>query len=298
VSEAQLVLIFVLTTIVVVLLAWLTLFSVVSAKSRVIREQRRSLEAEQRLRKAQEAFMDNAHHELRTPLQVMSGHLQMLEFLDPTPRQTAILDQARDAAAHLGRQIQSLLDLSSLAQGTLVTHPDLEDLGAQLQSIADGFKAHALAKGLTAMVALDQLPRPVHCDAPRICQALEALLDNALGFTERGNVAFRLRATPMEGAWQLRFEIEDEGPGLPPDWERLMHPFEQEERSLRRRRGGLGIGLPLAAGIVELMGGRLGLIPQATGTLAWVEITLSEKRRGAPFLASPSSLLKSISNSS
>ncbi len=275
-SEAQLVLIFVLTTIVVVLLAWLTLFSVVSAKSRIIRGQRRSLEAEQRLRGAQEAFMDNAHHELRTPLQVLSGHLQMLEILDPTPRQAEVLDKARGAANHLGRQVQGLLDLSSLAQGTLAIHPDLEDLGAHLQPIAHGFEARAVAKGLTAMVALDPLPRPVHCDASRICQALEALLDNALGFTERGNVAFRLRATPEPGAWHLRFEIEDEGPGLPPDWERLMHPFEQEERSLRRRRGGLGIGLPLAAGIVELMGGRLGLIPQATGTLAWVEITLSE----------------------
>lgn len=275
-SEAQLVLIFVLTTIVVVLLAWLTLFSVVSAKSRIIREQRRSLEAELRLRKAQEAFMDNAHHELRTPLQVLSGHLQMLEVLDPTLKQAAILGQARDAANHLGRQVQGLLDLSNLAQGTLVIRLDLEDLGAHLQPIAHGFEARALAKGLTASIALDPLPRLVHCDASRFCQALEALLDNALGFTERGNVAFRLRATPEPGAWHLRFEIEDEGPGLPPDWERLLHPFEQEERSLRRRRGGLGIGLPLAVGIVELMGGRLGLIPQATGTLAWVEITLSE----------------------
>ena len=275
-SEAQVVLTFVLTTIVVVVLVWLTLFSVVSAKSRIIREQRRSLEAEQRLRKAQEAFMDNAHHELRTPLQVLTGHLQMLEILDPTPRQAAILDKARDAADHLGRQVQGLLDLSSLAQGTLAMHPDLEDLGAHLQPIADGFKARALAKGLTASIALDPLPRPVRCDGPRICQALEALLDNAVGFTERGNVAFRLRATPEPGTWLLRFEIEDEGPGLPPDWERLMHPFEQEERSLRRRRGGFGIGLPLAAGIVEQMGGRLGLVPQATGTLAWVELSLSE----------------------
>lgn len=275
-SEAQLVLTFVLTTIVVVVLVWLALISVVSAKSRIIRQQHLSLEAEQRLRKAQEAFMDNAHHELRTPLQVLSGHLQMLEMLDPTPKQAAILDQARSAANHLSRQIQGLLDLSSLAQGTLAIRPDLEDLGALLQPIADGFRDRARAKGLTASIALDPLPRPVRCDAPRICQALEALLDNAVGFTERGNVAFRLRTTRESGAWQLHFEIEDEGPGLPPDWERLMHPFEQEERSLRRRRGGFGIGLPLAAGIVEQMGGRLVLVPQATGTLAWVEITLNE----------------------
>lgn len=276
-SEAQLVLIFVLATIVVVMLAWLTLFSVVSAKSRIIRGQRQTLEAEQQLHRAQEVFTDNAHHELRTPLQVLSGHLQILESLDPTPKQVAILDQAREAANQLGRQIQGLLDLSSLAQGTLATRPDLADLGAHLEPIAHRFEARARAKGLTPLVTLDPLPRPVCCDASRICQALEALLDNALGFTERGNVAFRLRATPEPGTWHLRFEIEDEGPGLPPDWERLLHPFEQEEHSLRRRRGGLGIGLPLALGIVELMGGRLGLVPRAAGTLAWVEITVSER---------------------
>ncbi len=274
--EIKLVLSFILGTVFLLAVGGLALFALAQAKNRIIRGQRRSLEAEQRLRKAQEAFMDNAHHELHTPLQVLSGHLQMLEMLDPAPNQAAILDQARSAANHLSRQIQGLLDLSSLAQGTLAISPDLEDLGTHLQSITDGFRGRALAKGLIASIALDPLPRPLRCDAPRICQALEALLDNAVGFTERGNVVFRLRATPEPGAWQLRFEIEDEGPGLPPDWERLMHPFEQEERSLRRRRGGFGIGLPLAAGIVEQMGGRLGLVPQATGTLAWVEMTLSE----------------------
>lgn len=274
--EIRLVLSFILGTVFLLAVGGLALFAMAQAKNRIIREQRRSLEAEQRFRKTQEAFMDNAHHELRTPLQVLTGHLQMLEVLGPTPEQAAILDKARGAADRLGRQVEGLLDLSSLAQGTLVLRPGLEDLGAHLQPIADGFRAQALAKGLTPAVALDPLPRPVRCDAPRLCKALEALLDNALGFTERGNVAFRLRATPEPGAWHLRFEIEDEGPGLPPDWERLMHPFEQEERSLRRRRGGLGIGLPLAVGIVELMGGRLGLIPKATGTQAWVEITLSE----------------------
>jgi signal transduction histidine kinase len=123
---------------------------------------------------------------------------------------------------------------------------------------------------------MDPLPHPLVCDAPRLCQALEALLDNALGFTERGTLSLRLAAHSEGHAWRLRFEVEDQGPGLPPDWERLLHPFEQEERSLRRRRGGLGIGLPLAAGLIEVLGGRMGLEPLTTGTLAWVEIGLEE----------------------
>lgn len=275
--ESRLLLIFVLATALVAALTWLALFSVVSAKSRIIREQRRALEAELRVRRAQEAFTDNAHHELRTPVQILAGHLQMLRDLDPRPDQVEILARAQDTASHLGHLVQGLLDLSSLAQGTLTLNPALTDLGAHLVGLAEAFAARARAKGLEPRVALDPLPHPLVCDAPRLSQALEALLDNALGFTERGVIRFHLAAHREGQTWRLRFEIEDQGPGLPPDWERLLRPFEQEERSLRRRRGGLGIGLPLAAGLIELLGGRMDLEPLATGTRAWVDLSLEER---------------------
>ncbi|HEX4844692.1 MAG TPA: HAMP domain-containing sensor histidine kinase [Geothrix sp.] len=274
--ENQLVLSYILGLTVLLALGGLALFSLAHAKNRIIREQRRALEAEQRLRRTQEAFTDNAHHELRTPVQVLAGHLQMLRDLDPTAQQAAVLARAQEAAARLDHLVQGLLDLASLAQDTLALHPALTDLGAHLAHLGKSIEARAGAKGLEPRVALDPLPRPLTGDAARLCQALEALVDNALGFTERGAVTFRMTARPEDRAWHLRFEIEDQGPGLPPDWARLLRPFEQEEQSFRRRRGGLGIGLPLAAGIIDLMGGRMGLEPLATGTLAWVEIRLEE----------------------
>jgi signal transduction histidine kinase len=274
VQESRLVLIFVLATLAVVLLAWLALFSVVSAKSRMIREQRKALESEQRLRHAQEAFTDNAHHELRTPVQILRGYLQMLRDLGPSPEQEEILILAQESTTHLDHQVQGLLDLSSLAQGTLVSNVAVADLGAHLAGLAKDFEDRARAKGLGVLLGLDPLPSPLLCDEPRLSQALGALLDNALGFTEHGVLGFRLFARPEGRIWRLRFEIQDEGPGLPPDWQRLLRPFEQEEQGLRRRRNGLGIGLPLAAGLIELMGGNLGLEPLATGTLAWVELRL------------------------
>ncbi|HEY3399768.1 MAG TPA: HAMP domain-containing sensor histidine kinase [Geothrix sp.] len=274
--ETRLVLSFILATAIVLSLGGLALFSVVLGKNRILREQRRALEAEQRLRQAQESFMDNAHHELRTPVQVLGGHLQMLRDLDPSAQQAAILGQAQATTARLGHLVQGLLDLSSLAQGDLVIRPNLADLGAHLILLAEAFRLRAQAKGLEMHLDLESLPHPLVCDAARLSQALEALLDNALGFTERGAIGFRMTARPQGRTWHLRFEIEDQGPGLPPDWPRLLHPFEQEEQSLRRRRGGLGIGLPLAAGMIELMGGQMGLEPLATGTLAWVELQLEE----------------------
>jgi signal transduction histidine kinase len=276
VSETHLVLIFVLATLAVVMLAWLTLFSVVSAKSRIIREQRRALEAEQRMRRAEESFTDNAHHELRTPVQILEGHLQMLQDMDPRPDQRELLSQARTTAMHLGQLVQGLLDLSSLAQGTLHVQAALTDLGPHLHQLARTVEAKAAAKGLGLRLTLDPLPQPLACDATRLCQALAALLDNALGFSDHGSIDFRMTARPEGRHWHLRFEIEDRGPGLPPDWERLLHPFEQEAQGFRRNRGGLGIGLPVAAGLVELMGGHLGLTPLPTGTLAWVELQFEQ----------------------
>jgi signal transduction histidine kinase len=276
VSEVRVLLIFTLTTAVVMLLSWLVLYSLAQGRDRVLQEQRRALETEQRLRAAQQAFTDNAHHELRTPLQILTGQIQMLRDMDPRPDQLELLEQARQTAGQLGHLIQGLLDLSSLGQGTLRMQPTLTDLGARLSDVVRCFETGARAKGLEMRVALDPLPRPLLCDADRLSQALEALLDNALGFTHGGSIGFRMTARPEGRAWHLRFEIEDQGPGLPPDWERLLHPFEQEEQSLRRRRGGLGIGLPLAAGIIELLGGRMGLQSLAGGTLAWVEIRLEE----------------------
>lgn len=275
-QDTTILLIFGLATLVAMLLSWLALFSVVQGKDRVLRGQRQALEAEQRLRRAEEAFTDNAHHELRTPLQILTGQLQMLRDLDPTPEQAAILDQAQLSATQLRHLVQGLLDLSSLGRGSLTIQPTLTDLTAHLEDLLRCFELGATAKGLELRKDLDPLPRPLVCDAARLSQALEALLDNAIGFSAKGVIAFRLKARPEGRAWHLRFEIEDQGPGLPPDWKRLLHPFEQEEQSLRRRRGGLGIGLPLAAGIVERLGGELGLVPLATGTLAWVEIRLEE----------------------
>lgn len=275
-QDLHLLLIFALATVATVLLSWAVLFLVVQGKNRVLQEQRRSLEAELRLRRAQEAFTDNAHHELRTPVQILSGHLQMLRDLDPRPEQVALLDQARLATMQLDRLVQGLLDLSSLGQGTLALHLALTDLGSHLEGLARCIETGTKAKGLAFHVDLAPLPRPLVCDAARLSQALEALLDNALGFTDRGAIAFRMTASPDGRSWHLRFEIEDQGPGLPPDWERLLKPFEQADQGLRRRRGGLGLGLPLAAGLVERMGGRLGLEPRAGGTLAWIEIPLEE----------------------
>ncbi len=275
-QEAQLFLIFVLTTLVVVLLSWFALFSVVSAKSRIIRSQRQALEAEQQLRRAQETFADNAHHELRTPLQILSGTLYMLRQLGPNPEQLEILTRADAASRRLQNLVQDLLDFTALQQGMLQVHPNLMDLEAHLKELTAEYSVTAAAKGLALSVEAAPLPTPVACDGPRLRRALAALLENAIRFTKEGSIQVRWTTHRADGRCHLRFEVMDTGAGLPVGWPTLLQPFQQGEPLPHRVREGLGIGLPLAAGLINLLGGRMGLQPHATGTLAWVELQLEE----------------------
>jgi signal transduction histidine kinase len=274
--EAQIVLIYVLSVVLLMLVGGLAFYAMSSAKSRIIREQQRSLEAEQRLRRAQDAFTDNAHHELKTPLQILSGHLYMLRLHDPTPDQERLLSHAESATRRLQSLVQDLLDFSALQHGNLKIHFDLTDLQSYLNDLTTEYRALALTKGLAFHAELDPLPRAVVCDGPRLRRALAALLENAVRFTLTGSIQVRGAILREGGMCRLRFEVRDTGIGVPADWPRLLQPFEQEPASGNRVQEGMGLGLPLAAGILKTMGGQMGLVPGPLGTLAWAEVTLEE----------------------
>jgi two-component system sensor histidine kinase/response regulator len=276
VSEAQIVLSFTLATLVTLAIGSLALFAVAHAKNRIILEQRRALETEQRLRRAQEAFSDNAHHELKTPLQILSSHLHMLGLTNLDAEQAELLSRADGASRRLQSLVQDLLDLTALHQGSLRIRPSLEDLESHLRILVADYEVQATAKGLAFHAEQGSLPAPVVCDSSHLSRALSALLENAVRFTEAGSVRVRWTARSEAGFCRLRVEVEDTGLGLPADWSRLLQPFEQGEVHPHRVQKGLGLGLPLAAGLLKAMGGQLGLAPRSTGTLAWAEILLEE----------------------
>lgn len=248
----------------------------VSAKSRIIREQRKALEAEQRLRQAQEAFTDNAHHELKTPLQIISGNLHLLRLLSPSHEQEKVLARAESATRRLDGLVHDLLEFTAIRQGSLVLHPELVDLGAHLRALISGYEATTQAKGLAFRADLDPPSVPVLCDWPRLRRVLAALLDNAMRFTREGSVQIQVKTRREGGRSRLRIDITDTGQGLPEVWSHLLEPFEQEMRHSQQVPSGLGLGLPLAAGLLKSMGGRMGLQPLAMGTQAWVELALEE----------------------
>ncbi|TMH08453.1 MAG: hybrid sensor histidine kinase/response regulator, partial [Betaproteobacteria bacterium] len=128
-----------------------------------------------------------------------------------------------------------------------------------LRVIVDTVCVKTEAKGLLFSLELaPDLPAAVHCDEQRLRQVLLNLLDNAVKFTDRGQISLRVQAMPgRNGASRLRFEVEDTGLGIAPDQlEASFEPFEQVGDA-RHSVGGTGLGLAISRQLVRLMGGNI-----------------------------------------
>jgi signal transduction histidine kinase/CheY-like chemotaxis protein/HPt (histidine-containing phosphotransfer) domain-containing protein len=242
-----------------------------------------------------EAFLANMGHELRTPLSVVLGSLEMLAssvIVDSEQRTT--LDGARRAAISLTRTIDSILDFCRIEAGELGLVRRPFDLGDAVVSVLDRHKATADARGVELELAWNSdFSGRVVGDALRLAQALDALVDNALKFTERGwvRISVALERQDERGLW-VRFQVSDTGVGISPEArERLFRPFQQLDQSLAKRHGGIGLGLALTQKLVGLMGGRVELSATlGTGSSFWFSVCLEPCQEAEPRVSRPPQL--------
>jgi signal transduction histidine kinase len=203
--------------------------------------------------KAKDEFLVIVSHELRTPLNGLVAMGEMLDRTDLDDRQRRMTGLINSSAAQLHGVVADLLDTLDLSAGGLTLSPTLVDLAALVTEAAGPAAAQAAAKGLAFRVEVsDDARSPVRVDAQRLHQVLGKLLDNAVKFTEAGEVS--LSVTRADG--RVAFEVRDTGVGFEPDSvQQLFRPFQQADGSLTRRFGGVGLGLAICHGLVQLMGG-------------------------------------------
>jgi signal transduction histidine kinase/ActR/RegA family two-component response regulator len=208
-----------------------------------------------------EEFLNKVTHELRTPLHGLMGVHEELLASGLSAAQLDQLKLARAAAERLDGLIGSLLDLSAAEAGELYVASEEFDPGRMMACVMSRFEAVAEAKGLQMVHQTGGLPARVVGDSRRIRQVLEILIDNAVRFTEKGQVEVRTSAGMASGGVvQLTFTVEDTGPGVSETLRpHLFEPFRQADGSLRRQHGGGGLGLAVASRVVAAMGGRLWL---------------------------------------
>jgi len=211
------------------------------------------------LDKLKAEFVSIASHELKTPLNVIIGYLELLSegvYGPLTDKQREVLRVVQAQSQTVTRLAKQLLDVSRFEAGGGKLEPRHISLARLLDDLEKAFHVLAVQRGVRFLVTHgDRLPDEVVWDADRVNEVLGNLLSNAFKFTERGGEV-ELRVERDDG--NILFEVRDTGAGIPAEQlPRVFDKFYQADNQRYASRAGTGLGLAIAKGIVEQHGGTI-----------------------------------------
>ncbi len=219
------------------------------------------IEAE-KANQAKSIFLANMSHELRTPLNAILGFAQLLGRNENlTPHQQENIAAIISSGDHLFGLINNILEISKIESGNVLLEEKSFNLFLLIDSIDTIFRLQAKEKNLVFTIKRSaDLPHYVYADEVKIRQVLNNLIDNAIKFTEQGSIDVRVKVgkiDPINEIWDLIFEVQDSGVGIPVDErDNLFQPFFQTS-SGRKSKTGTGLGLSISSEYAKLMGGDL-----------------------------------------
>jgi signal transduction histidine kinase len=220
-------------------------------------------------------FIANMSHEIRTPLGAIMGFSELMADTERPPEERQkFLEIIRRNGEHLHTVIDDILDISKIEAGALRIEKILFSPAAMLDDILRLLEVKVRDKGLTLKGSIDSSVPPMALSDPhRLKQILMNIIDNAIKFTDLGEVSVKVWSENQGSHRQrLFFEVRDTGEGLTLEQaSRLFKAFSQGDDSVTRKHGGTGLGLTLSRKLAQILGGD-------------VQLMKSEPQRGSTFL--------------
>ena len=229
---------------------------------------------------AKSAFLANISHEIRIPLNTIIGWNYLLQKEVVSPKQQRHLVKVGEAANHLLKVINNILDLSRIESGKCALEKTDFDLLQLINQTIGMLGESASGKGLLLATEIDPfIPAQLHADPMRLGQALFNFVSNAIKFSEHGKITIRARVVEEETQRVLiRIEIEDQGMGLTTEQQsRLFYACHGADDDAPREVGVTGLGLAITRQLAVLMGGEVGVQSEAgAGSVFWMTAYMSK----------------------
>jgi len=220
------------------------------------------------LLKSREQLISTVSHDLRTPLNTISGYSELLESTDLSKKQAGYVYSLKSASEYIENLVNDLLDFSKLEAGKLNIEKVPFIASHLIQETAENLQAiYADKKLKLILVIAPEFEKTVLGDPFRIRQVLTNLIGNAFKFTEEGHIKITATANTTKGKrLQAKIQVSDTGIGIPKKKQHLIfNEFTQADTDTEKKFGGYGLGLTISKKLAELLNGSLGLKSKTGG---------------------------------